>query len=119
MEARLKSGIWVAALIRRCGVEAVSAVVVRRGDDSAGNVFVKLNRLDGHAEVFSQARKGDGTRVWICATGAEPVIEADADAYLERQLKYDTDIWVVEIEDREGRNFLDTEVDTGEGGLIP
>ena len=119
MEPRLKSGIWVKALIHRCAVEAVPALVVRKGDESAGGVYVKVNHLDGRAEVFSQARRGDGSRVWMCATGAEPVPEADADAYVERQVKFDPDIWVVEIEDRAGRHFLDDEVDLGREGLIP
>ncbi len=119
VEARLKSGIWVSALIRRCAVVAVAAVVVRKGDASAGGVFVKVNHLNGHADVFSQARRGDGSEVWMCATGPDPVPEADADAYIARQAKYDPDIWVIEIEDREGRHFLEAEVDTGGGGLIP
>ena len=32
--------------------------------------------------------------------------DADADAYLSRQAAYDSDIWVIEIEDRQGRHFL-------------
>jgi len=119
MEPRLKSGIWVRALIRRCAVEAVPALVVRKGDETAGGVFVKVNRLDGLADVFSPSRKGDGTKVWMRATGEAPVSEADADAYVERQAKYDPDIWVIEIEDRDGRHFLGEEVDLGGGGLMP
>jgi malate/lactate dehydrogenase len=33
-----------------------------------------------------------------------------AEAYLARQIKFDSDIWIVEVEDRAGRNFLDTVV---------
>jgi len=119
MEMRLKSGIWVAALIRRCAAEAVPAMVVRKGDETAGTIFVKVNRLDGLADVFSPARRGDGSKVWMHALGADPVPEADADAYIERQAKFDPDIWVIEIEDRAGRHFIGEEVDTGAGGLMP
>lgn len=112
-EPRLKSGFWVAALIRRCGVQNIPAMVTSKGHDSAGSVFVKVNHLNGQAEVFSQARRGDGNLVWMCATGAEPVVEADADAYIARQKKFDPDIWVVEIEDKQGRHFLEADVDTG------
>lgn len=119
MEPRLKSGIWVSALIRRCGAEAVPAVVVRKGDETAGNIFVKVNRLDGLADVFSAARRGDGSKVWMHALGDGPVPEADADAYLARQVKFDPDIWVIEIEDRAGRHFIGEEVDLGGGGLMP
>jgi hypothetical protein len=37
--------------------------------------------------------------------------EADAEAYLARQIKFDSDIWIVEVEDRAGRSFLDTVVE--------
>jgi len=119
MEARLKSSIWVSALIRRCAVQTVPAVVVRKGDESAGGVFVKVNHLNGLADVFSPSRKGDGSKVWMHAMGPDPVPEADADAYIQRQAKFDPDIWVVEIEDRDGRHFLGEEVDLGGEGLMP
>ena len=102
-----------AALVRRCGVQNVPAMVTSKGHDSAGGVFVKVNHLDGNAEVFSQARRGDGTPVWMCATGDAPVVEREADEYIARQKKFDPDIWVVEIEDKQGRHFLEADVDTG------
>ena len=112
MEPKLKSGFWVAALVRRCGVHNVPAMVTSKGHDSAGGVFVKVNHLNGKAEVFSQARKGDGSLVWMCSTGVTPVEDREADAYILRQKKFDPDIWVVEIEDKQGRHFLEAEVET-------
>lgn len=103
---RLKAEIWVKALIRRCEAAGAQAMVVRRGDAQAGVVLVKVNRLDRTASVYSPARAGDGSLVWLSATGAGPVSEPDADAYIERQRKFDPDLWVVEIEDRDGRHFL-------------
>lgn len=114
-EPRLKSGIWVRALIRRCEVNMVPAMVARKGDETAGNVYVKVNLLDGTANVFNRAFRGDGSKVWMCVTGPDPVPEREADAYLMRQHDFDPDIWVVEIEDREGRHFLDEDVDLGQG----
>lgn len=103
---RLKAEIWVKALIRRCEVAGAQAMVVRRGDANAGVVLVKVNRLDRTASVFAPVRAGDGSLVWMQATGEGPVTEADADAYIEKQRKFDPDLWVVEIEDRQGRHFL-------------
>ena len=108
MEAnpRLKAEIWVKALIRRCEFNGASAMVVRRGDAGSGTVLVKLNTLDGQASVFAPARDGDGQLIWMKAPSGAPVPEAEADAYIEKQRSFDPDIWVVEIEDREGRHFL-------------
>jgi len=113
---RLKSGIWVSAYIRRCQIEGAQAMLRRRGADEAGAVFIKVSRLDGTADVFGpapqtafdEARPSD--RAFISALKTKPAPEADAEAYLARQLKFDPDIWIVEVEDRAGRNFLDSVV---------
>ena len=110
---RLKSGIWVAAYLRRCATEGAEAVLRRRGAEEAGAVFVKVARLDGTAEVFAPAPQSafdeasPSDRVFAPALKVQPVPEADAEAYLARQIKFDSDCWIVEVEDRAGRNFLD------------
>ena len=110
---RLKSGIWVAAYIRRCHVEGASAVVRRRGADEAGAIFIKLNRLDGTAEIFGPAPQTafedshPTDRVFSPGLPAQPAAEADVEAYLARQIRFDPDVWIVEVEDRAGRHFLD------------
>lgn len=55
---RLKSEIWVKAYIRRCAGEGVPAVVVRRGDEDAGVIFLKVSRLDGTAALYGPAPAG-------------------------------------------------------------
>jgi hypothetical protein len=103
MEARLKTKLQVMAAVRLCAVHAIPIVVARRGDEDAGVILVKLNRLDRGFTVLTQTRTGLGDLAWLRATGEAPVDEATADAYIARQLQRDPDAWVVEIEDREGR----------------
>jgi hypothetical protein len=98
MEARLKSGIWVKALIRRCDLAAIGVAVMARGDADAGAVLLKLNGRDAGCTVLAQTRRPDGTLVWMRATGADPVPETDADAYVARQRGRDPDLWVIEID---------------------
>ena len=102
-EAAVKAGLWVSAQVRMCDINAMPAVVSRRGDPDAGSILLRLDRLDGHSVVLSQARDADGRRCWLMATGSEPVPDMEASAYIERRVKSDPDLWVVEIEDRHAR----------------
>ncbi|HVB15311.1 MAG TPA: DUF1491 family protein [Stellaceae bacterium] len=110
MEARLKSRIWVQALIRRCDLAAIGVAVAARGDADAGAILLKLNGRDSGCTVLAQARQPDGTPVWLRATGPAPVAEADADAYIARQRARDPDLWVVEIDSGAADGVLDTPV---------
>ncbi len=108
---RLKSALWVAAYLRRCQVEGCSAVVRRRGAEEAGAIFIRICRLDGTSELFGPAPQtalmSDGTdRIFSACLTSQPVPDAEIETYLSRETKFDPDLWVVEVEDRAGRNFL-------------
>jgi hypothetical protein len=103
--ARLKSAIYVQALIRRSEASGASAYLLRRGAEEAGAVFLKVNRLDGTFTVLSPARRGE-ERVWTRPLG-DAADESRCAEYFVRQIRFDPDIWIVEIEDREGRCFVD------------
>jgi hypothetical protein len=110
---RLKSGLWVAAYLRRCQVEGVFGAVTRRGAEDAGAVFVRVNRLDGTSDLFGPAPQSAfeaaeaAARAFTPCLGRPAAADADVESYLGRQIKFDPDVWIVEIEDRAGRNFLD------------
>jgi hypothetical protein len=108
---RLKSEIWVKAYLRRCQHEGAAAVLVRRGDLDAGAIYIKVCWLDGTASLFGPAPAGlkeaREDRRWQACLERQPAGEAEADAYLERQIGFDPDIWIVSVEDRQGRHFLE------------
>ncbi|HEX5319960.1 MAG TPA: DUF1491 family protein [Stellaceae bacterium] len=110
MEARLKSGIWVKALIRRCDIAAIGVAVTARGDPDAGAILIKLCDRAAGASVLAQARRADGTLGWMRATGADPVPEPEADLYIERQRRRDPDLWVVEIETGSAEGLIDSPI---------
>ncbi len=106
MIPRLKAGIFVRALIRRAEVAGASAYVVKKGSEEAGAVFLKISRLDGSSMVLMQARRGEGDLVWMKTLGDATSDEA-AQKYFDKQMNFDPDLWIVEIEDRKGRAFVD------------
>ncbi|MFL6797697.1 MAG: DUF1491 family protein [Xanthobacteraceae bacterium] len=110
---RLKSAIWVAAYIRRCNGEGAFAAVRHRGAEEAGTIFVKLNRLDGTAELFGPAPQSlfdearPSERLFVRCLPEQPAPEQKVEERLTRELRFDPDAWIIEVEDRGGRHFLE------------
>ena len=105
MAPRVTSDLWVSAYLTRLRLLEIPAFVVRKGDATAGSVLVKLNTLDGNAIALQ--RRFDlmsGEREWVTLAEA---IEADVDASLSKQSGFDPDLWVIEVEDKQGRHLLD------------
>ena len=96
-EARLKAGIWVSMAVRMGNASGRYGAVLRRGDPDAGGVIVVLRGREGLC-VLTQMRTNEGALAWMRATGAAPVDQEKADAYVARQVKYDSDLWVLEFE---------------------
>nr|WP_254899073.1 DUF1491 family protein [Thalassococcus arenae] len=96
---------WVDAYLARLRQHAIPAFVTAHGDDQAGAVLVKLATLDGQARAFTRSFDlATGARIWSeLAAGTEP----EVDAAIARQRGFDPDLWVLEVEDRQGRHLLD------------
>ena len=111
---RLRSDIWVAAYLRRCGVEGASAVLRRRGAAEAGAIFVKVDHLNGSATLYGPAPQSiaaeapHGVERMFARTHAGPLINSDeAEDRLKREIAFDPDLWIVEVEDGAEGAWLD------------
>ena len=102
--ARLKTEVLVQAGFRYCRQALLFAALRRRGDEDAGALLVKVSRLDGTAAVFARSATLDGGLAWRRATGEGWIADADAEARLTREIDFDPDVWIVEVEDPQGRN---------------
>lgn len=105
--ARLTTDFWVYAYLARLEAAAIPAFLTAKGDATAGAVLVKVATMDGRASAFHRALGPDFERIW--APLAENVPEHEADEALARQRDFDSDVWIVEIEDKHGRTLLDEE----------
>lgn len=111
MSARLRSDFWVSAYIRRCVHETMAAVLRRRGASEAGAILVKVDHLDGTAALFgpapqSEVEDRDSERRFTRLHDGDTIPSAEVERRIARQIDFDPDIWVVEVEDRQGRSFL-------------
>lgn len=103
--ARLTAAFWVSAYIARLRLADIPAFVVAHGDDTAGAVLVKQSTLDGNATLHHRSFDlMTGDRTWAELTRGS---EQDVDAAVARQRSFDPDLWVIEVEDRDGRHLLD------------
>tara|TARA_R100001369_G_scaffold2519_10_gene8274 strand:+ start:9327 stop:9656 length:330 start_codon:yes stop_codon:yes gene_type:complete len=101
---RLTARFWVDAYLARLRVYDIPAFVVAHGDDTGGAVLVKLATLDGNAQLFHKSFDLiSGERAWVEMTSGQ---EPDVDESISRQRGYDPDLWVIEVEDRQGRHLL-------------
>lgn len=103
--SRLTADFWVSAYLTRLRLADIPAFVVKKGDLTAGAVLIKLNRLDGQAEVFQRSFDlMTGERAWISLAQGD---EISVDQALAKQHSFDPDLWVIEVEDKAGRHLLD------------
>ena len=102
---RLTSRFWVDAYLSLLRLNDIPAFVTSHGDDTAGAILVKLNTLDGQARAYTRSFDlVTGDRTWTeLASGPEP----EVDLSIASQRRFDPDLWVIEVEDREGRHLLD------------
>ncbi|MDP8918387.1 MAG: DUF1491 family protein [Pseudomonadota bacterium] len=107
--SRLRSDFWVSAYLRRCSVEGVDAALRRRGAAEAGAVFVKVDRLDGTADLYGPAPQlyVDDSGERLFSPILQGVMPLDVEERMTRELRFDSDLWLVEVDDRAGRHFLD------------
>ena len=102
---RLTSIFWVRAYLARLNCVNIPAYIVRSGEEQAGAILVKVNTLDGNACVFQRSFDlSVNRRIWTLLDEGK---EQDLDAMLDRQRQRDPDLWIVEVEDRDGRHLLD------------
>ena len=111
---RLKSEIWVTAFLRSVASTGGTAVLVRRGHASAGAIYIRINLLNGKSHLYCPApallHSLNGERKWYLEHGAAPLPDIEINQFINAQISYDSDLWVVEVENSEGEHYLGDQV---------
>lgn len=103
MPREIPAHLWVSALLKRAGSGGAFATIAHRGDSGRGDVVIKVTTERGKARLYAPAFNPEGPTEFERLGAAT---EAEVDELIARRLKADRDLWVIEIEDREGRHFL-------------
>ena len=107
---RLTSKLWVDAHVRTCHVAGCPAFVVAKGDAERGGILLKVNRFAAGVHLYELSRDFDGNRLWRRLGPEAGEAEGDADARVRKKRQFDSDLWVVEIEDMAGSYICDAPV---------
>lgn len=106
-EPRLKTRLLVQAILRRYDQEAIPAYIRRKGDPDAGTVLLKIAVSRDRAVILSQARDADGRAGWLRTGGEQALSDQEAEAAIEKAIRRDPDLYVIEIEDGRARILVD------------
>jgi hypothetical protein len=86
-------------------VEGVSAVLRRRGAAEAGAIFVKVDHLNGNATLYCPAPQSVAAeaprgvdRMFARTHAAPSITSVEAEERLRREVAFDPDLWIVEVE---------------------
>lgn len=105
MSLRLKTGIWVEAFLRQASINGHYGAVVHKGHDEAGQVYVLFHRPDRLIDVLGPppgaGHDDDGNRRFELAF-ANPQDWQSLRPWIDRKRDFDSDLWIVEIDAREG-----------------
>jgi hypothetical protein len=107
----LKTSIWVSALIKRAEIGGAFAHIVHKGDVDFGSVLIKIVISRSQLKLLAPSRNQKGDLIWVDLTNQitkseEFSNEIAIDNYLQKRISQDRDLWIVEIEDTKGRDFL-------------
>jgi hypothetical protein len=101
---RVTSEFWVSAYKKVLESHAIPIFVVQKGNMKAGAIIVRVSDLQGLSKIFLQSYDLDGNRRWIELAAGE---DSEMDGVILRQKEVDCDLWVLEVETRNGHHYLD------------
>lgn len=106
----LKTGFWVRATLRRLNQNGLVALIAHKGDEDAGSIFITLSGRDGRTAVLRE--QGDTWYRQTFEDGETGSAAMQASAYLDRQKRYDPDLWVIDIDVQDSSQPLEKEIGT-------
>lgn len=109
---RLRTDIFVSALLRRVFAMGDFAAVEKKGAEEAGAVFIRQHFRDGLETLYGPAPQSffdDGAspeRLFEIRLERQPA--DDVRDMLDRERKFDSDLWILELEAEEIGDLVPT-----------
>lgn len=96
--ARVTSAVLVSALVRRVHQEGGSAMVLAKGDETAGAILLLAYDRGANPRFLERGVGPEGFPALLASGPAEITDETEVTAYWQRRRSRDSDLWVVELD---------------------
>jgi len=106
MDARLPTHLIVNAMIRRVQAEGGFATVIASGERDAGTMLIVLTQNGRGARLFERMPQLDGAWKWTLSREQDAENPQEFDEYIKRRKAQDPDLWIVELDIRDGERFI-------------
>lgn len=106
---RLSTEFWVSAYMRQSQLAGDFTALMRKGAERGGSIFIIINRLDGSADLYvpaPQSMLGENSDERIFTLAMEAASEEDVTLRIEKETRFDSDLWVIERESRNAQHDL-------------
>jgi len=106
---RLISEIWVKAYINVVQINNAFAYIVKRGEKNSGQILIKIISLDKVKLLIPAPINYESNidRKWIEKMCIEKINYKSIEIEIEKQLQFDRDLWIIDVESNKGRDFLE------------
>ena len=104
MLEELRPEIWIMATVRRLNGEGLFTTLRQKGDPDRGTCIVIVDTLGEGSRLFRQIRTMEGHLDWISDGEGTLYDPMEIMEKVEKATKYDPDLWIVEVEDKTGKN---------------
>lgn len=98
IEPRLAAHMLVSSLIRRTNAQGDFATVLRRGDETAGNILIMALEKGANPRLFERFPAMDGTSEWVQIPNQAIDKYNDITEYCARRSGNDPDLWILELD---------------------
>jgi len=106
MSGKLNAGVWVSAIVRLAQANGDFATIAKKGDETAGQIILVARRRNGHVQVYSRTMNSRGDYSWTVAIASPPEESIKVNDYLDRQRRYDPDLWIVDLDTDNPERFV-------------
>jgi len=99
----INSEFIVTAFIKETRKRFLDTYLIRRGDSFSGEIFLKLNNLNGLSKIYTykKTKKHNPWEIYGYGNWEE---DEQIKNKLNKILNIDQDIWIIELEDEKGNS---------------